>query len=76
MSEDIKTFRIDIPQEQLDDLRNRLEQARLPAPLPGDGWDTGVPTAWMRELVEYWRTELRLARRRGSAEPVSRNSQR
>lgn len=56
MTNDITPFRIDIPQRQLDDLRSRLDATRWPAPLPGDGWDTGVPTAWLRELVEYWRT--------------------
>ncbi|QIS06307.1 alpha/beta fold hydrolase [Nocardia brasiliensis] len=56
MSNEITEFRIDIPQQQLDDLRARLDSARLPAPLPGDGWDTGVPTGWLRGLVDYWRT--------------------
>ncbi|MFI6868218.1 epoxide hydrolase family protein [Nocardia sp. NPDC050406] len=57
MSAEITPFRIDIPQQQLDDLRARLDGARLPAPLPGDDWDTGVPVHWLRELVDYWRTE-------------------
>ncbi|HCU52620.1 MAG TPA: epoxide hydrolase [Micromonosporaceae bacterium] len=57
MSEEITAFRIETPQEQLDDLRNRLGQTRFPEALPGDDWDTGVPTKWLRELVEYWRTD-------------------
>jgi len=57
MSTEITPFRIEIPQQQLDDLRNRLDNARWPAPLPGDGWDTGVPTTWLRDLVDYWRAE-------------------
>ncbi|MGV9972025.1 epoxide hydrolase family protein [Nocardia beijingensis] len=56
MTNDIIPFRIDIPQRQLDDLRSRLDATRWPAPLPGDGWDTGVPTVWLRELVDHWRT--------------------
>lgn len=52
----ITPFHLDIPQEQLDDLRHRLDNTRWPAPLPGDGWDTGVPTGWLAELVDYWRT--------------------
>ncbi|MGV9723905.1 epoxide hydrolase family protein [Nocardia beijingensis] len=56
MTNGITPFRIDIPQRQLDDLRSRLDATRWPAPLPGDGWDTGVPTAWLRELVDHWRT--------------------
>lgn len=52
----IHPFTIDIPQAELDDLRRRLEQARLPEPLPGDDWDTGVPLAYLRELVDHWRS--------------------
>ncbi|WP_232665335.1 epoxide hydrolase family protein [Pseudonocardia sp. TRM90224] len=55
-NEEIIPFRIDVPQAQIDDLRARLGAARLPAPLPGDGWDTGVPVAYLRELVEHWGT--------------------
>lgn len=51
----IHPFTIDVPQAELDDLRRRLEQARLPEPLPGDDWDTGVPLTYLRELVEHWR---------------------
>lgn len=53
----MKPFTIDIPQSALDDLQYRLDHSRLPAPLPGDDWDTGVPVGWLSELVEYWRTE-------------------
>lgn len=51
----IHPFRIDVPQVDLDDLAERLLRTRFPAPLPGDGWDTGVPVAYLRELVEHWR---------------------
>ncbi|WP_018787173.1 epoxide hydrolase family protein [Micromonospora sp. CNB394] len=56
MTEEITPFRIDISQDRLDDLRNRLDQTCWPTPLPGDDWDTGVPTGWLRELTEHWRT--------------------
>jgi pimeloyl-ACP methyl ester carboxylesterase len=57
MSDDtITPFRIDVPQHELDDLRGRLDRTRWPAALPGDGWDTGVPTGWLRELAGHWRT--------------------
>ncbi|HEY4568789.1 MAG TPA: epoxide hydrolase, partial [Kribbella sp.] len=52
----IKPFTIDIPQSTLDDLAARLANTRLPAPLPGDDWDTGVPVSWLSTLVDYWRT--------------------
>ena len=53
----IKSFSIDIPQSTLDDLAAKLAGTRLPAPLPGDDWDTGVPVSWLAELVDYWRTK-------------------
>ncbi|MGW6282780.1 epoxide hydrolase family protein [Kribbella sp. NPDC055071] len=52
----IKPFRIEIPQSTLDDLAAKLAATRLPAPLPGDDWDTGVPVSWFSSLVDYWRT--------------------
>ncbi|WP_086829892.1 epoxide hydrolase family protein [Allokutzneria sp. NRRL B-24872] len=56
MSDEIKPFTLDVPQHQLDDLRERLERVRWPEALPGDDWDTGVPTMWLKELVQHWRT--------------------
>lgn len=55
-------FRIDIPQADLDDLHDRLARARLPHPVPGrtgrDDFSRGIPTPYLRELVEYWRDEF------------------
>lgn len=53
-TENIRPFRIDVPQAELDDLADRLRRTRFPAPLPGDGWDIGVRVAYLRELVDYW----------------------
>src|ERR1700730_12957113 len=53
---EIRPFRIDIPEADLDDLRDRLARTRWPDELPGAGWDYGIPLAYMKELVDYWRT--------------------
>ncbi len=53
----IKPFRIDIPQTALDELAAKLAATRLPTPLPGDDWTTGVPVAYLTELVDHWRTK-------------------
>ncbi|HEY7486778.1 MAG TPA: epoxide hydrolase [Streptosporangiaceae bacterium] len=53
---EIRPFRIEIPQTDLDDLRERLARTRWPDELPGVGWDYGVPLPYVRELAEYWRT--------------------
>ena len=52
----IQPFRIDIPQADLDDLRDRLARTRWPDQLPGVGWDYGIPLEYVKELAEYWRT--------------------
>jgi epoxide hydrolase len=52
----IETFRIEIPQTELDYLHDRLANARWPDELPGAGWARGVPLDHLGELAEYWRT--------------------
>jgi pimeloyl-ACP methyl ester carboxylesterase len=51
----METFRIDVPQRDLDDLYDRLDRARWPASFPDDDWDYGAPGRYVRELAEYWR---------------------
>src|SRR4051794_7859566 len=54
---ELRPFRIEIPDADLDDLRDRLARTRWPQDeLPGVGWDYGVPVAHVRELAEHWRT--------------------
>jgi epoxide hydrolase len=52
---EIRPFTIDIPQADLDDLRDRLARTRWGADLPGVGWSRGVPVSYLRGLAEYWR---------------------
>ncbi|MEV4469363.1 epoxide hydrolase family protein [Nonomuraea salmonea] len=51
--EEITAFRIDIPQADLDELRERVRRTRWAGALPG-GWDRGVPVDHLRELAAYW----------------------
>src|SRR5438093_7711284 len=52
----IQPFTITIPQDALDDLRDRLSRTRWPDELPGVGWSRGVPLGYLKQLAEYWRT--------------------
>ncbi|MFF4779051.1 epoxide hydrolase family protein [Microtetraspora fusca] len=67
MSE-IREFRIDVPQADLDDLADRLTRSRFAEELPYDevtdgvqrgpiqpGWEYGVPGSFVRDLVARWR---------------------
>ena len=47
-------FVIDISQDRLDDLRERLARTRWPDALDGVGWSYGVPPEAVRELAAYW----------------------
>ncbi|WP_327357161.1 epoxide hydrolase family protein [Streptomyces sp. NBC_01304] len=53
---EIRPFRIEIPQAQLDDLRVRLEATRWPDELPGADWAYGASLSYVKGLAEYWRT--------------------
>jgi pimeloyl-ACP methyl ester carboxylesterase len=55
--EEIRPFRLQIPEPELVDLRQRLERARWPGELAGVGWAYGVPLGYLQELVRYWRRE-------------------
>ncbi|WP_277208937.1 epoxide hydrolase family protein [Isoptericola croceus] len=52
-------FRIDVPQADVDDLRDRLARTRRPHPVPGRDdpadFSRGIPSAYLAELAEYWR---------------------
>src|ERR687885_142767 len=54
---DIRTFRIDMADEQIDDLRRRIAATRWPIKELVDDRSQGVQLATMRELARYWATE-------------------
>jgi pimeloyl-ACP methyl ester carboxylesterase len=54
----IAPFRIDIPQADIDDLRQRLKNTRWPEPLPLQDWSNGVPVDYLRGLAERWATSF------------------
>jgi epoxide hydrolase len=53
--DEIRPYKIDIPQEVLDDLRDRLDRTRWTDDTPGDG-QYGVAVDYLRRLVDHWRT--------------------
>ena len=54
MSDDITPFRIDIPEADLEDLRQRLRGTRWPEPATVDDWSQGIPLDYTRALCQYW----------------------
>ena len=55
--DEIRPFRLRIPEAQLVGLGERLDRTRWPDELAGVGWAYGVPLGYMQELVRYWRRE-------------------
>src|SRR5438105_5834188 len=47
-------FRVEILQEELDDLADRLRRTRWPDDFGNDDWSFGVPAVYLRELVDHW----------------------
>ena len=54
----IRPFEIHVPDAVLEDLRDRLDRARLPDELDDAGWDYGTPRGYLSEFVGYWRNEF------------------
>ncbi len=60
---EIRPFRIETPQAQLDDLRERLRRTRFPEKETVGDWSQGVPLDYMREVTETWATTYDWRRR-------------
>ena len=51
----VRPFTVDVPDAVLDDLRARLDNARLPDQLDGAGWTYGTDLDYLTGLLAYWR---------------------
>jgi microsomal epoxide hydrolase len=50
----MEDFRIEVPEADLIDLRERLARTRWPSEAPAEPWVQGTPRAYLQELVDYW----------------------
>jgi hypothetical protein len=46
---------LDIAEEAIEDLRERLARTRFPDQAPAPAWSYGTDLEYLRQLVEYWR---------------------
>ena len=56
----IREFKIEVLEEDIEDLKRRLVSTRWPEKETVEDWTQGIPDAYMRELSEYWLHELSL----------------
>ncbi|PWC03744.1 epoxide hydrolase family protein [Agromyces badenianii] len=69
-STEVRPFRIEVAQAEVDDLQERLARTRLPQPAPTDDWDAGTPNSYLREALDAWRAfDWRAAEARINAVP-------
>ncbi|QDK82353.1 epoxide hydrolase [Spirosoma sp. KCTC 42546] len=54
----IEPFRVNVPQEILDDLRGKISATRWPDELVDSGWSYGTNLAYLKELAAYWATDF------------------
>ncbi|OLT11135.1 epoxide hydrolase [Pseudonocardia sp. CNS-139] len=50
----MREFRIEVPESELVDLRERLARTRWPEAETAGGWAQGLPLDYARELCAYW----------------------
>ena len=55
---DVRPFTIAVEDSVLEDLQQRLADTRWPDEIPNTGWDYGSNLAYLKELVEHWRTKF------------------
>jgi pimeloyl-ACP methyl ester carboxylesterase len=59
---EVRTFNIDVPEEELDELRRRIAATRWPERETVADQTQGVPLRTMQELVRYWGSEYDFGR--------------
>ena len=50
----IKAFQINVAQEVLSDLQERLKKTRWSYQIDGTGWDAGTDVDYLKDLLKYW----------------------
>ncbi|UUW08773.1 epoxide hydrolase [Flavobacterium plurextorum] len=54
----IKPFKVNIPQDILDDLNARLDMTRWPDEINESHWTYGTDLSYMKELTNYWQNKF------------------
>jgi pimeloyl-ACP methyl ester carboxylesterase len=57
-SDELRPFRVEVPEAVLDDLRDRLARTRWPDQIPGSGWGYGTDLAYLQDVCDQWRAKF------------------
>lgn len=71
VTHDVVPFRVAVPQAALDEIVARVNDTRLPTPMPPGDWQTGLDHRFIQQLHRYWldRFDWRAAERRLNGYP-------
>jgi len=58
VGDDIRRYPIEVPEEELEELRRRLGATRFPDQIPDTGWDYGTELTTLKEWVDSWRRDF------------------
>jgi pimeloyl-ACP methyl ester carboxylesterase len=64
MGDGVVPFHIEVPEADIEDLRDRLRRTRWPEAETVDDWSQGTPLVYVRELCRYWLDEYDWAKAR------------
>lgn len=54
----LSTYKIQISNEILNDLKNRLSSTRWPDEIENAGWEYGTNLSYLKELIDYWQNQF------------------
>ncbi|KAK8108185.1 uncharacterized protein PG998_010198 [Apiospora kogelbergensis] len=54
----VTPYKVNVPEDKIGRLKQKLAAAELPDELEDAGWDLGCPLADIKRLVRYWRDEF------------------
>jgi pimeloyl-ACP methyl ester carboxylesterase len=57
MSDEVTPFHIEISEDELHDLRQRLQRTRWPERETVEDWSQGVPLEYLKDLCDHWASE-------------------
>jgi microsomal epoxide hydrolase len=57
-SDELRSFRVDVPESVLDDLRDRLARTHWPDQIAGSGWSYGTDLAYLQSVCDDWQNKF------------------
>ena len=55
---EIRPYKLSINNNEIEDLKRRLNNTRLPDQAPVEAWKTGTDLEWFKKLLNYWKVNF------------------